>query len=214
MSRSEREALEARKTALRAQLQRRREAARAELQRRRAHLPQPRQDRRRWPWVLVLIAALLLLFSDCTCSSPPTPEEPSPEPPATEKAPEFVAPSQPPRDAPRGRMPRLDRPEYTSEVPEVLPWVAAFQAQVEARSPRLSACFEGAVRPGRLKWTAAVEPGSGRVSEHTLEPTVADEALTRTQRTCVLDVLSSPPYRLDDSAERATPSRVGIVIEF
>ena len=75
--------------------------------------------------------------------------------------------------------------------------------------------FVGADRPGRLKWTAAMAPVDGRVSEHTLEPTVAEEVLTKQQKTCVIGVLSEPPYRLDvGEGKRATPSRVGMVIEF
>jgi hypothetical protein len=215
LTRADRKALAARKAALKAQLAARRQAARAELERRRAAMPPVAEKPKRWPWILALIITLLLLLlSDCTCSPAPPPGVTAPAAPEPEPQAEPVPAPAPRKAPPKGRMPRLDRPEYTSAVPAVLPWVSRFQAQVEARSPRLAACFEGATRPGRLKWTAAVEPGSGQVSDHTLEPTVADESLTRQQRSCVLGVLSDPTYRLDDSAERATPSRVGLVIEF
>ena len=217
MSRGGSDALAARRRELREELERRRRAAAEELQRRRqaAGGPPPRR-KRRWLWVLAaLVAVLLVLLSDCTCAEEPVEVEVEVEvegPPSQAPVPvEVVAAKRPP---PRIQMERQDRPEYVSEVPEVLPWVASFQLQVEARSPRLAACFVGAVRPGRLKWTAAVEPGSGRVSEHTLEPTVVDEVLSKGQRTCVIAVLSEPPYRLELGEERATPSRVGLVIEF
>lgn len=222
MSSPEAKALAARKKALRAELAQRRSAAQAELDRRRrvaagAAGGAVKKKDRRWVWVLLaIVALLLLLLSDCTCA--PEVVEGVAEVPVVVEAEAVgdVALAEPEKKkAPPLRMPRQDRPEYVSEVPEALPWVAAFQLQVEARSARLAACFVGADRPGRLKWTAAMAPVDGRVSEHTLEPTVAEEVLTKQQKTCVIGVLSEPPYRLDvGEGKRATPSRVGMVIEF
>lgn len=165
--------------------------------------------RRRW-WLLLLLL-LLLLFLKCDPEPPlselelpsvgqpaalmPAPPPPAPEPPAT-------------------RVPRRDRAAFAGVVPEQLPWLAAFRLQVAARSPRLAECFLGASRPGALKWTAAVEPQHGRVSDPTLEPTLSSDALTRVQRACVLAALSEPPYQLDAGEAPSTPSRVGMVIEF
>jgi hypothetical protein len=108
----------------------------------------------------------------------------------------------------------MDRPDYATPPPDPMPWIASFRLQVSARSPRLAACFVGAPRPGALKWTASVEPGTGRVSDHTLEPALESDPLTAEQKACLLAVLSDPPYRLAVEGARATPSRVSVAIEF
>ena len=59
-----------------------------------------------------------------------------------------------------------------------------------------------------------MEPTSGLVSDHTLEPMLLTGALTQPERACVFEVLSDPPYKLETGEERSTPSRVGLVIEF
>jgi hypothetical protein len=216
MSSEKSKQLAARRKELRRELEHRRKEARAELERRREALQKkPRKRDRRWLWVLAAIVAIvLLLLSDCSCGEGVVEvvEVVVEEPVETEPVPEEVPVVRSPPS--KLRMQRLDRPEYKSEVPEVLPWVASFRLQVQARSPRLAACFVGAQRPGRLKWTAAVEPGDGRVSDQTLEPTIEDQALTKEQRSCVIGVLSEPPYNLEIGDERSTPSRVGMVIEF
>lgn len=199
--------LKAKSAELRADLARRKAAARAELARLR---PQKKTDRRRSRsrWLLLLLLLLLLiLLPDC--------EEPAPlvVAPAPPPAPvEVVAPEPAPRLT--GRVARQPRPAYQSASPAPLSWIRSFRMQVAARSPRLSACFVGASRPGTLKWTSSVEPSTGKVSQHSLEPVQTSETLSRAQRDCVLAVLSDPPYTLQMDAERATPSRVGMVIEF
>ncbi len=192
-----------------------REDIRQRLERHRRATPRKRSTRR-WRWLLallILLLLLLLLLRNCSCgteaSGPPPVDEPaSPLPGADE--PEVTPPEAPPNH----RVARRDRPEYALEQPEPLPWITAFRLQVAARSPRLAECFVGAHRPGTLKWTAEVEPIHGRVSDHTLEPTLLSDALTRPQRACALEVLSDPPYTLEAGSPRSTPSRVGIVIEF
>lgn len=200
------------------ELRAKRNELRAELKRRRAAVvarrPPKKRSRRRWILLLILLILLLLLLRDCRCNE--VVEEPPVVagdatlvvPAPLEVVPEAVVPR------PVGRVARVDRPEFRSEVPGPIPWVASFRLQVAARSPRLAECFVGAHRPGTLKWTAAVEPGAGRVSDMTLEPTLLSDELTRPQRVCVLGVLSDPPYELPDGGERSTPSRVGMVIEF
>ncbi len=160
--------------------------------------------------VLALLLLLLLLLRDCSCA------EPVVEPPA-EGAIGIAGPPvelAPVPEPPAGRVERRDRPEYATAPPEPLPWLASFRMQVGARGPRLAECFVGAERPGALKWTTSVEPSSGRVSDHTLEPTIGRDPLTTEQRACVLGVLTSPPYQLEAGAEDATPTRVGMAIEF
>jgi hypothetical protein len=209
------------RAARRQQATRRRDAALAGLAKRRAALQERRtsqgkaakRKRRKWPWLVLLVLILLALLPDCDCTPPPPPGaaagpiETGPAPPPPE-----ILPPEPPTPAHVVR--KRDRPAYGNEPAPPLPWLGAFQLQVSARSPRLATCFIGAQRPGSLKWTAAVEPTEGRVSDHTLEPTLLTDALSRIQRTCLIDVLSEPPYRLDESEGRATPTHVSMVIEF
>ena len=82
-----------------------------------------------------------------------------------------------------------------------------------ARAPRLSSCFIGAERPGRLRWTATLEPRSGRVSDQEVAAVLDSASLEGSQRRCVLQVLSDPPYALSAS-EAARPTAVGLVLEF
>lgn len=188
------QALVARREELRAEIARRRRSAGGE------------QKRRPWRWVPLL----LLLLLRCRELPPQAP----PEAPPQAAAPAGPAASPPAPVPPAARVARRDRPDYANVAPEPLPWLASFRLQVAARSPRLAECFVGASRPGALKWTAAVEPSRGRVSDQTLEPTLSSDALTSTQRDCVLDALSEPPYRLEAGEARSTPSRVALVIEF
>ena len=83
-----------------------------------------------------------------------------------------------------------------------------------ARSPRLAACFEGATRPGALRWTTRVEATTGTVSDQLLEPVLEADPLRATQRACVLEVLTSPRYTLEARDRRSVPPRVSLVIEF
>lgn len=197
MKRSPRERLAARRAALQARLR----AAK-------------RPERRR-PWWLLLVVLLLLVLAWLCCCSGPVEEvvEVVVEPAPAAGPPTPTPPPEPPPEALGGRVERRDRPGFTPPAPDVLPWLATFRLQVTARSPRLAQCFVGVARPGRLKWTAEVEPTSGRVSDHTLESTLSSDPLTAEQRACVLAALSEPPYDLPADG-RATPSRVGIAIEF
>lgn len=218
---SQQEALALRRRELRAQLDLRRQAARATmlvrrqqaaaaLAQRRAAQPTKKRERRWWPLVLLVLLALLLMVSDCSCQR--APEATGAVPPVAAEPAAAAPPSTP--LPPAGRVNKTSRPAYPVAAPAALPWLGAFRLQVAARSPRLAACFVGAPRPGTLKWSAAVEPVHGVVSDHSLEPTLSSEALSQEQRSCVLGVLSDPPYKLDGGDARATPSRVGIAIEF
>ena len=203
-----REALEARQEGLREKQQQ----LLAELEERRKQKPKQAEEHdRRWRWLLLLLALLLLLLlvRDCRCSTPEV-DEVVPDVPA-EPAP--VEPAPPPDPEPTDRIDRTDRPEYWSPPPQPVPWLAAFRLQVAARSPRLSECFVGARRPGTFKWTSTVDPVEGRVSDHLLEPMLDSDDLTRQQRTCVVDVLSDPVYRIEGD-DRTSPSRISLVIEF
>ncbi|MCB9761294.1 MAG: hypothetical protein H6739_15740 [Alphaproteobacteria bacterium] len=206
-----RQALDARRAAARAQLERRRDAARQELERRQAaRKAEEKKRRRRWLWLLLLLP--LLLLRDCSCNGKALgPKDPQRFGPGAA----ALTPPAPAPPLPRpGRIQRRDRPEYVVDPPPPVPWLTDFRIQVVARSPRLAACFLEAPNPGTLRWSTSVDPTTGAVSEHTLEPTLLSDPLTREQRTCVLAVLSEPRYRLEAEADQATPQRVGMVIEF
>ena len=97
-------------------------------------------------------------------------------------------------------------------------WIDEFRLAVSARSPRLAQCFTGTDRPGALRWTCSVNPESGAVSDHELEPVGGGSEFTAwlgtEQRDCVVKVLSNPPYKLTVPKEEALPDRVSLVIEF
>jgi hypothetical protein len=180
-----------------------------ELKRR---LEQGRQRRRRLSWALLaLLLLLLLLCSRCTCA-PPVEAPEAPLPPAQVEPPEAAPAPAPLPDRPS--IPRIDRPAFETEPQDPLPWLDEFRLQVAARSPRLAGCFVGAERPGRLRWTASVEPSRGRISQQAVEPVLVMDALTSEQKGCVVGVLADPPYELRAEEGASTPTRVSLVVEF
>jgi len=206
--------LKARRRALRRLLPELRRAARARVSR----LPavQKARARKRFRRALALAAlALVALFARCECR--PAPAEVAgavaPEPEAREESrPPARKPGKPgPVDA-DGQ--RLSRARFATDLREAPPWMDEYRLQVAARSVRLAKCFEGEARPGALRWIASVDPKSGAVSDHVIEPAGPGNELKRDQRECLLAALSSPPYRLTAAGEQALPDRVGLVIEF
>ncbi len=170
------------------------------------------EEKRRRPWWL-LVSLLLLLAAIVCCVGPCEPEVvpalgPGPAEGQGERAEPVPAPV--PLE---GRVKPKPRPAFPALKPAPVPWLASFRMQVAARSTRLSGCFVGATRPGVLRWTALVEPETGRVSDHELEPVLQSDILSGEQRDCVLGVLETPRYRIDPE-EGMGPSRVGMVIEF
>jgi len=170
------------------------------------------EEKRRRPWWLLVLLLLLLAAIVC-CMGPCEPEVAPPleDGPAEGQGEptEFVPPPVPIE----GRVKPKPRPAFPALKPAPVPWLASFRMQVAARSTRLSGCFVGTTRPGVLRWTALVEPETGRVSDHELEPVLQSDSLSGEQRDCVLGVLETPGYRID-SEEGMGPSRVGMVIEF
>lgn len=168
------------------------------------------QRRKRMRWTALILCILLLLISRCTCVEEPLPEPPGPAGPAVQVEPE------PPRE-PLPQRPRIDtieRPGFETAPAPALPWLDDFRLQVAARSPRLANCFVGAERPGRMRWTAAVDPGGGLVSEQVFEPVSAWDMLTPEQERCIEGVMARPAYSLDAQDGPSTPTRVSLVIEF
>ena len=59
-----------------------------------------------------------------------------------------------------------------------------------------------------------MNPQSGAVSDHDLEPVGVGTALTTEQHDCLVRVLSNPVYKLTAPQKEALPNRVSLVIEF
>ena len=122
-----------------------------------------------------------------------------------------------PRAAPapsKARIVRRSRTTYETSAPAPPTWMDELRLQAAARSPRLAQCFEGTERPGAVRWMAALDPETGTVSEHELEPLGADAPLTSQQRACVARALSTPRYQLTGPPLQPFPERVTLVIEF
>lgn len=180
-----------------------------------------RAKRNRRIAALVAIALLLLLLLiDCD----PEPSEPVPveEPPVV--AVEDPAPDPPKKKKPRRKKPPKKKLEGDIEASDrdgmdVKPrpgpaWLPAFRLQVAARSPRLAACFNGSEEPGAMRWTTVVHARSGRVSDSEVEPVFSGVSVDNEQERCLLEVLQSPAYKLEEPDEEAVARRVSIVFEF
>ncbi len=204
----------ARKAALVASQREASARAKAQLQARLDGVKQGRrkEEKRRRPWWLLVLLLLLLLLAILCCIGPCEPEV---LPPVEEEtgAVEAGEPGEPvaPKPVYEGTVKPKPRPPFPAVPPKPVPWVASFRMQVAARSTRLAGCFVGTTRPGVLRWTALVDPVTGRVTDHELEPVLQSDQLTSAQRDCVLGVLEEPAYKID--AEGGA-SRVGMVIEF
>jgi hypothetical protein len=200
---------------LKARLRAQRAALRAELDRRRAAVrartgSRDNAQRRRWIALAILAILLLLLLRDCSCATGPGlltefPIGTGREAPASAAAPTVPF---------TGRVATRPRPAMTTEGVAPPPWLTSLRIQVAARSPRLAECFEGTTRPGTLRWSVAVDADHGVVSDAEIEPTLAGQELSTTQRRCALGVLADPSYRLATGDGPATPARVTLVIEF
>jgi len=179
-------------------------------------LPEVRRDRNRRRVRRAVILALLLLacLMRCECEQAPPPvnavvrETP-------EVKPKIPAPAPPPKREPlRVQVKPQPRGSYLGDAQAPPTWLDDFRLQVAARGPRLAQCFTGTDRPGVLRWTAAVNPESGAVADHELEPLGPGAELKREQRDCVVRVLSSPTYRLSAPRAQVLPNRISLVIEF
>ena len=162
---------------------------------------------------LLVIAALLR----CDCErTPPSPQklEAKVETKAPEKPPAPRPPRKPARGPLAGGVDRRPRAGYETKAQAPAGWIDEFRLQATARSPRLAQCFDGADRPGALRWVAALNPETGTVSDQELEPLGARSELTSEQRLCVARALSNPGYRLSALPPQPFPGRVSLVIEF
>ena len=186
-----------------------------------AAMPMVKAAKRRRSFTRLLLAAviaLLLCFIRCDCDPGPAPkplEADAGVTPVEQKKP--VAPAVKPvkPGGLQGKVALAPRDGFDSNARTSPDWLDAFRLQVAARSPRLAECFQGTERPGALRWTCAVNPDSGAVSDQLFEPVGVVGELTKEQKACLTRVLSSPPYKVTAAQpNQALPNRVSMVIEF
>ena len=172
-----------------------------------------RQRLRRIGTALLLL--LLLCLVRCECETVPPPQQPAKAPavPVLKVAKPKPAPKKKTRPIAVKMVPQ-ERGKYTAAGRASPSWIEDLRLQVAARSVRLAQCFTGADRPGVLRWTARVNPDSGAVSDHEIEPIPANAELGRDQKACVVGVLGTPSYRLHPAEIETLPDSVSLVIEF
>lgn len=167
--------------------------------------------RRRALWAALLL--LLLLFVRCDCAPEPAPAPEEPAAVVVDAGVKPPTPKQVKRAPSRDRIAASVRPGYEPGAQPSPAWLDDFRLQVAARSPRLAQCFKGTDRPGALRWTVALNAGSGAVSDHVFEPVgLAD--LSVAQRDCLQRTLSAPGYHVTPGDAQSLPARVSLVIEF
>lgn len=196
------------------QLRARRAALREKIRAQRAALRRARRPRKRRRWVLLALLLLLLLLRECNCDPAPTPVGPGTPPPPVPPIVTEPPPPSPPAPKPvKAKIRRRRRPAMTTPAPPRKLWLDDFRLQVAARSLRLSNCFQGADRPGAVRWSCALDPRSGEVSDQRFEP-IGRTPIDAAQRRCLKKALAEPAYRLDPGEDAPTPDRVSLVLEF
>lgn len=194
----------------------RRERAKEAVRAQRAQQPR----RRKWKRWVVLVLLLLLLLMRCECDEPVEGVvdaglgvAPDVGAVVGDAGPPDAAASRPARRPRRAKVHLVarERPAFGKEAPEPDTWLPAFRLQVAARAPRLARCFEGAERPGALRWSAQLDPGLGLVSDQTFEPVLQGAGLSAARRACLAKVMAEPGYALEGGEGVA---RVSMVIEF
>ncbi len=210
------QAMKARKQELRTALRAMRKAAREKMDQNPAVQRAKARRRRIRRAIGIAIGVLLLLLIRCDCGPGVPPEGPKVEAPAPKelKPKKTVTVRVGPKKPLQGDGTKQNRGGLGIGAPAAPTWIDQFQVQVAARSPRLALCFTGIDRPGALRWSASVNPQSGAVSDHELEPVGQSSELSTEQRECVVRVLSSPVYKLTAPEKEALPNRVSLVIEF
>ena len=175
-----------------------------------------RKRRRRVRRTLTVVLLLLLLcLVRCDCQPPlPAPPAVKVEPPEPEPKPKAPPPVRAKRPPIRARTEPQPRGGFEAEARAAPNWLDDFRLQVAARSARLARCFTGAEKPGALRWTTSVNPDSGAVADHEIEPLGPGAELQGEQRQCVVQALANPAYKLAESQKQALPDRISLVIEF
>jgi hypothetical protein len=208
-----RRALAERRRALKKEMAEARDEAEARL----GEVPAVRRERRRRRVKRILgliLLAVLASFLRCECGEPSTAPPKSPRELVVDGGARKAPPGPQLRAPVGGRLGRQPRAAFPEASPVALSWLEDFRIQVAARSPRLARCFTGASQPGTLRWSAALHPSSGAVSDQKLEAVDSESSLGEAQRVCVEAALSSPAYRLVAPSGEADSLRVSLVIEF
>ena len=176
-----------------------------------------RRKRRARKLLMGFVGLLLLFLIRCDCGSPPITATPDggtslEEPKTSEKTP----PAKPKPVAVKvsGKNQPVDRAEMGMHFKRGPVWLDSFRLQVLSRSTRLAECFKGTERPGALRWSGAVSSAAGTVAEHSIEAVGGTYELSAEQRTCLVQVLTTPRYQLTPASPDDLPERVGLVIEF
>ncbi|MGI5861531.1 MAG: hypothetical protein ACOX6T_05675 [Myxococcales bacterium] len=212
-----RRAMRERRRELRRAVRKLRRQARADAER--IPVVQKEKQRRRRRRLTALLAVLLLALLLTRCECQPAPAIPPEAEPAPEVVPEEPEPV-PAKKAEVKKNPlkattkRRRRAGYEEAARAGPPWLEDFRLQVAARSARLAQCFTGSERPGALRWSTAVDPESGAVADHEVDPVGPSAELSLDQRKCLVGVLSDPVYRLTDQQKQGLPSRISLAIEF
>ncbi len=167
-----------------------------------------RRRRRQLAALLVLLLLLLLRF-DCDCAGAPPPVGPTVEVVAVEPPPPI--PDKPPL---KGKLKPKKRPPVEVKPPAPPSWLDQFRLQVAARSPTLSACFNGTEKPGAMRYSGLVHARTGKVSESEVEPVFRGVSLTESQHACLIQGLTAKRYVLDEPDPDAPARRVSLIFEF
>lgn len=214
---------EARRAARRLMKQRRAEVkARLAAARAPADRARRRRNLRRRLVLLAILLLIYLLLRSCDCDDPPgagpiADMGPDAAAMADDMGPD-AARSRPRKKAAKPRpieasIRGTGRPTFENPTPAPPDWLVALRIQVSARGPRLARCFEGADRPGALRWSARVDIPRGVVSDHDFEPVLGGADLSKDLRRCLVGVLADPRYHLPPAPEAGQP-RISIVVEF
>lgn len=197
--------------AARARINQARDRARATV----AALPEmKRARRRRWRRRALIAALLLLLLLLHRCECGPAPRiEPELAAVVTLDAGVKRVPKRPALKATKEGLAAKPRASWETGAQLGPAWLDEFRMQVSARSPRLAHCFTGSERPGALRWSVALNPETGAVSDQDLEPLGAAEPNAK-QRECLQKALADPKYHIAAADRLSVPSRVTLMIEF
>jgi hypothetical protein len=168
-----------------------------------------RQRRRRLIAAVVVVLLLLLVRCECGSAQPPPPVARVVESVDAGVTKAVVGKRRPSVE----RLKASARPAYDTGTQRSPAWLDDFRMQVAARSPRLASCFQGEERAAALRWTVALNPESGAVSDHVFDA-MGSADVSLAQRACVEKALSNPGYRIAEVDRGSVPGRVSLVIEF
>ncbi len=166
--------------------------------------PSPRQGA---PWPLVGALGAALLASLAAHCAPAAPTPPAPACPPCAAAPAETGGGG--EGGAAARRPGPARARWAVTGVGRPPWLDALELQIGARAPALAACVTGASAGGALRWTATVDPASGRVADAAVEA-AGGASLGPDAAACLRAGLGAP-YALGGRGE---PARVDVRVEY